>query len=171
MHTVGRRLSDLDLRAGVAAQSAAAFLLWRAADFGFPISTTQVTTGAVLGSGSKMRWRGTRWSVAGHVVAAWVITLPCAAVVGAVYAEIAKLPGGTYIIYALVAAAVAGMLDQAHAAVRRLGGAGATARAAAAAVRRPTPEQEAQAPSEGAGLTSLPPPLSRRWVGSCTFRV
>jgi inorganic phosphate transporter, PiT family len=110
VHTVGRRLSDLDLRAGVAAQSAAAFLLWRAADFGFPISTTQVTTGAVLGSGSKVRWRGTRWSVAGHVVAAWVITLPCAAVVGAIYAEIAKLPGGTFLIYGLVAAAVAGMV-------------------------------------------------------------
>ncbi len=110
VHTVGRRLSDLDLRSGVAAQSAAAFLLWRAADFGFPISTTQVTTGAVLGSGSKMRWRGTRWSVAGHVVGAWVITLPCAALVGALYAEIAKLPGGRYAIYALVAAAIAGML-------------------------------------------------------------
>ena len=75
VHTVGRRLSDLDLRAGVAAQSTAAFLLWRAADFGFPISTTQVMTGAVLGSGSKMRWSGTRWSVAGQVVVAWVITL------------------------------------------------------------------------------------------------
>jgi PiT family inorganic phosphate transporter len=110
VHTVGRRLSDLDLRSGVAAQSAAAFLLWRAADFGFPISTTQVTTGAVLGSGSKKRWRGTRWSVAGHVVAAWVITLPCAALVGAGYAELARVPGGAFVIYALVAAAVAGML-------------------------------------------------------------
>ncbi len=110
VHTVGRRLSDLDLRSGVAAQSAAAFLLWRAADFGFPISTTQVTTGAVLGSGSKRRWQGTRWSVAGHVVGAWVITLPSAALVGAAYAEVAKLPGGTFIIYALVAAAVAGMV-------------------------------------------------------------
>ena len=110
VHTVGRRLSDLDLRAGVAAQSTAAFLLWRAADFGFPISTTQVMTGAVLGSGSKMRWSGTRWSVAGQVVMAWVITLPCAAAVGAVYAEIAKLPWGTFIIYAFVAAAVAGLI-------------------------------------------------------------
>ncbi len=110
VHTVGLRLSDLDLRSGVAAQSAAAFLLWRAADFGLPISTTQVTTGAVLGSGSKVRWSGTRWSVAGQVVAAWVITLPCAAVVGAGYAEIARLPGGTFVIYGLVAAAVAGMV-------------------------------------------------------------
>ena len=110
VHTVGRRLSDLDLRAGVAAQSTAAFLLWRAADFGFPISTTQVMTGAVLGSGSKMRWSGTRWSVAGQVVMAWVITLPCAAAVGAVYAEIAKLPWGTFLIYAFVAAAVAGLI-------------------------------------------------------------
>jgi PiT family inorganic phosphate transporter len=69
-----------------------------------------VTTGAVLGSGSKKRWRGTRWSVAGHVVAAWVITLPCAALVGAGYAELARVPGGAFLIYALVAAAVAGML-------------------------------------------------------------
>ena len=63
VNTVGRRLSDLDLRAGVAAQTSAAFLLWRAADFGFPISTTQVITGAVLGSGSKCAGvaRAGRW--------------------------------------------------------------------------------------------------------------
>jgi PiT family inorganic phosphate transporter len=110
VNTVGRRLSDLDLRAGVAAQTSAAFLLWRAADFGFPISTTQVITGSVLGSGSKRRWSGTRWSVAGNVAVAWVITLPCAGAVGAMYAEIGQVPGGTEIIYALVAAAVAVMI-------------------------------------------------------------
>src|SRR4051794_24974562 len=110
VNTIGRKLADLDLRAGVAAQTSAAFLLWRAADFGFPISTTQVITGSVLGSGSKRRWSGTRWSVAGNVAAAWVITLPCAGAVGALYAEIGRLPGGTEIIYALVAAAVSVMI-------------------------------------------------------------
>jgi PiT family inorganic phosphate transporter len=110
VNTVGRRLSDLDLRAGVAAQTSAAFLLWRAADFGFPISTTQVITGSVLGSGSKRRWSGTRWSVAGNVAVAWVITLPCAGAVGAMYAEIGRLPGGTELIYAIVAATVAVMI-------------------------------------------------------------
>jgi len=110
VNTVGRRLADLDLRAGVAAQTSAAFLLWRAADFGFPISTTQVITGSVLGSGSKRRWRGTHWAVAGNVASAWVITLPCAGLVGAVYAEIGRLPGGTELIYLLVVATVAVMI-------------------------------------------------------------
>jgi PiT family inorganic phosphate transporter len=112
VNTVGRRLADLDLRAGVAAQTSAAFLLWRAADFGFPISTTQVITGSVLGSGSKRRWRGTHWAVAGNVASAWVITLPCAGLVGAVYAEIGRLPGGTELIYLLVVATVAVMITR-----------------------------------------------------------
>jgi hypothetical protein len=48
--------------------------------------------------------------VAGNVASAWVITLPCAGLVGAVYAEIGRLPGGTEIIYALVVAAVSVMI-------------------------------------------------------------
>jgi PiT family inorganic phosphate transporter len=112
VNTVGRRLADLDLRAGVAAQTSAAFLLWRAADFGFPISTTQVITGSVLGSGSKRRWHGTHWAVAGNVVVAWVITLPLAGLVGAGYAEIGRLPGGTELIYLLVVATVVVMITR-----------------------------------------------------------
>ena len=69
-------------------------------------------TGSVLGSGSKRRWSGTRWSVAGNVAIAWVITLPCAGLVGAGYAEVGTLPGGTEIIYALVAATVVVMITR-----------------------------------------------------------
>ena len=76
MRTLGQRISHLDVRAGVAAQASAAALLWRGADLGFPISTTQVITGSVLGSGASVRWRHTRWSVAVNIGIAWVVTLP-----------------------------------------------------------------------------------------------
>ena len=110
VHTLGRKLSTLDLRAGLAAQTSAAFWLWRAADLGFPVSTTQVITGSVLGAGAKSGWRGTRWGVAGQILIAWVLTLPSAALVGGLYAEIGKLPGGEFAIYTLVVAAVVGMV-------------------------------------------------------------
>jgi len=110
VHTVGRRISNLDLRAGLAAQTSAALFLWKAADYGLPLSTTQVITGSVLGSGSKDGWRKTRWGVAAQVVIAWVITLPCAGLVGAGFSEIGRVPGGEYALYALVLAGVAGMV-------------------------------------------------------------
>jgi inorganic phosphate transporter, PiT family len=108
--TLGRRVSTLDLRAGVAAQTSAAFWLWQSASLGFPISTTQVITGSVLGSGAKTRFRGTHWSLAGGIATAWVVTLPCAALMGAGFAEAGKLPGGEVLTYLAVVAGVALLL-------------------------------------------------------------
>jgi inorganic phosphate transporter, PiT family len=110
VHTLGRRISNLDLRAGVAAQSSAAVWLYYAANLGFPVSTTQVITGSVLGSGSKERWRTTRWSTAGQIVIAWVITLPCAALAGAGLALVERLPGGQALVFGLVIAVLAGLV-------------------------------------------------------------
>jgi PiT family inorganic phosphate transporter len=108
--TLGRRVSTLDLRAGVAAQTSAAFWLWQTASLGFPISTTQVITGSVLGSGAKKRFAGTRWSLAGGIATAWVVTIPCAGLMGAGFAEVGKLPGGEVLTYAAVVAGVALLL-------------------------------------------------------------
>ena len=125
-------------------------------------------TGSVLGSGSKRRWRGTRWAVAGNVAAAWVITLPCAGVVGALYAEIGRLPGGTEIIYALVVAAVA-VHDRRAAACCSAAGSRSCARTRrAAAAWRPTRRRSASAARRRS--RNAPPAASRRWAGSCTFR-
>jgi PiT family inorganic phosphate transporter len=110
VHTLGRRISNLDLRAGVAAQSSAAVWLYYAANLGFPVSTTQVITGSVLGSGSKERWRTTRWSLAGQIGIAWVITLPCAGLVGAALALVERLPGGEAIVFGLVGVIVVGLI-------------------------------------------------------------
>jgi inorganic phosphate transporter, PiT family len=101
VRTLGRRISHLDIKAGVAAQASAAALLWRGADLGFPISTTQVITGSVLGSGASARWSHTRWSVAVHIGIAWVVTLPATCAVGALLGLVGKLPLGHAILYAV----------------------------------------------------------------------
>jgi PiT family inorganic phosphate transporter len=69
-----------------------------------------VITGSVLGAGAKRRWAGTRWSIAGQILIAWVVTLPCAALVGGLAALIDRAPGGQFAIYAVVAAGVIGMV-------------------------------------------------------------
>ena len=74
-------------------------LLWRGADLGFPISTTQVITGSVLGSGARVRFRHTRWGSPRNIGIAWVVTLPAACAVGAVLGLVGTLPGGHVILY------------------------------------------------------------------------
>jgi inorganic phosphate transporter, PiT family len=73
------------------------------ANFGFPISTTQVITGSILGSGARRGFRGTRWGVAGQIAIAWVVTLPAAGLVGAALGEIGRAPAGLYILYLIIA--------------------------------------------------------------------
>jgi PiT family inorganic phosphate transporter len=107
VRTLGRRISHLDMKAGVAAQASAAALLWRGADLGFPISTTQVITGSVLGSGANDRWRHTRWSVAVNIGIAWVVTLPATCAVGAALGLVGELPAGHVILYALTVGGLA----------------------------------------------------------------
>ena len=51
--------------------------------FGFPLSTTQVISGAVMGAGAGKRVSAVRWGVAGSIVVAWLVTLPASAAVGA----------------------------------------------------------------------------------------
>jgi PiT family inorganic phosphate transporter len=99
VRTLGQRISHLDVKAGVAAQLSAAALLWRGADLGFPISTTQVITGSVLGSGARVRFRHTRWGVARSIGIAWIITLPASCSVGAVLGLVGRAPGGVVILY------------------------------------------------------------------------
>jgi PiT family inorganic phosphate transporter len=50
--------------------------------FGFPLSTTQVIAGGVMGAGAGKRLSAVRWGVAGNIVSAWLLTLPAAAVIG-----------------------------------------------------------------------------------------
>ena len=82
IHTLGRRISDIESPQGFAAETASTAVILSAAHLGFALSTTQVTTGAVLGSAAGRRAGPVRWRVAGRMVAVWLLTLPAAAVVG-----------------------------------------------------------------------------------------
>jgi PiT family inorganic phosphate transporter len=101
--TLGTRVAKLDPPQGFAAQTACASILWTTAHYGFPVSTTHVISGSVLGAGATTRFSAVRWGVAGNILLAWVLTIPCAAVVGALMETLTRLPGGV----ALVAVATA----------------------------------------------------------------
>jgi PiT family inorganic phosphate transporter len=105
--TLGQRVAKLDPPQGFAAQTACASILWATAHYGFPVSTTHVISGSVLGAGATRRFSAVRWGVAGNIVLAWLMTLPCAAVVGAGMEVLTRLPGGAALVFVLTAAIAA----------------------------------------------------------------
>jgi len=62
--------------------------------FGFPLSTTHVINGGVMGAGAGKRLSAVRWGVAGNIVVAWLLTLPAAAAIGALAYGVTDLFGG-----------------------------------------------------------------------------
>ncbi|GEL20590.1 inorganic phosphate transporter [Pseudonocardia asaccharolytica] len=84
MRTLGRRIIDLDPPRGFAAEATASAVLYTTAfAFAAPISTTQTITSAILGVGATKRLSAVRWGVAGNILVAWVLTIPMAALSGA----------------------------------------------------------------------------------------
>jgi PiT family inorganic phosphate transporter len=85
IRTLGQRIYKLQPEHGFAAQLSAGTTLWMGTHYGFPISTTRVVTGSVLGAGATRRFSAIRWGLAGNIVAAWVLTLPAAGMVAAAF--------------------------------------------------------------------------------------
>ena len=79
-------MSEIQTPQGFAAETASAALILTSANLGFALSTTQVATGSIFGAGAGRRLATVQWSVAGQMAVAWLLTLPAAAVVGAVAA-------------------------------------------------------------------------------------
>jgi PiT family inorganic phosphate transporter len=94
IRTMGSRIIKMDPAQGFVAQGAGASVLLAASHLGFPLSTTHVISGAVMGSGAAKRLSAVRWGVAGNMMIAWVLTLPMAAAVGAAAYGITELFGG-----------------------------------------------------------------------------
>jgi PiT family inorganic phosphate transporter len=108
IRTLGQRVAKLDPPQGFAAQTACASILWTTAHYGFPVSTTHTISGSVLGAGATRRISAVRWGVAGNILVAWVMTIPCAAIVGAGMEVVTRLPGGAAIVFGLTALIAAG---------------------------------------------------------------
>jgi PiT family inorganic phosphate transporter len=83
MRTLGQRIFSIDPPSGFAAQTSAGTVIYLATHFGFPVSTTHVVSGSVMGAGATKRLSAVRWGVAGNIVFAWLLTIPAAAIVAA----------------------------------------------------------------------------------------
>ena len=84
VHTMGSRITHLKPIQGFCAESGGAITLFLATGLGVPVSTTHTITGAIIGVGAARRTAAVRWHVAQRIVIAWVVTLPAAALMGAV---------------------------------------------------------------------------------------
>jgi PiT family inorganic phosphate transporter len=101
IRTMGTRIIKMDPAQGFAAQGAGAAVILSASHVGFPLSTTHVISGAIMGAGAAKRVSAVRWGVAGNIVAAWLLTFPAAAAVGGLtYAVVAVL--GTKLLGPLI---------------------------------------------------------------------
>ena len=83
MRTLGQRVFSLEPASGFAAQTTAGATIYFATRLGYPLSTTHVISGSVMGAGATKRLSAVRWGVAGNIVFAWILTIPAAAAVAA----------------------------------------------------------------------------------------
>jgi PiT family inorganic phosphate transporter len=106
VRTMGSKIIKMDPAQGFAAQGAGAAVILSASHVGFPLSTTHVMSGAIMGAGAAKRLSAVRWGVAGNIVLAWVLTLPCSAAVGATTYGVVSIFGdgaaGPIVVAALV---------------------------------------------------------------------
>jgi PiT family inorganic phosphate transporter len=84
IRTVGTRIIRMDSAQGMSAQSSGAVVILVSSHFGYPLSSTQVISGGVIGAGVAKRLSAVRWGVAGNIATAWLLTLPVSALLGAV---------------------------------------------------------------------------------------
>jgi PiT family inorganic phosphate transporter len=89
--TLGMRLTKLQPVGGFCAETGGGVTIVFLSMFGIPLSTTHTITGAIVGAGSTRRRSAVRWGIAANIVWAWILTIPCAALFGALL-ELAVRP-------------------------------------------------------------------------------
>ena len=111
IRTLGKGLVEISAPQGMAAETASAAVILTSSHLGLALSTTHVATGSILGTGVGRKGAQVRWNVAGRMAAGWLITLPAAAVVGAIcwyISDLFKGPAdgliGILIVFAILVA-------------------------------------------------------------------
>ena len=94
IRTLGKGLVEIESPQGMAAEASSAAIILTSSAAGMALSTTQVATGSILGSGVGKKGATVRWSVAGRMAVAWIVTLPSAGLVGALSYYVADIIGG-----------------------------------------------------------------------------
>jgi PiT family inorganic phosphate transporter len=111
IRTTGSRIIKMDAAQGFSAQGAGAAVILASTHFGFPLSTTHVINGGVMGAGAGKRLSAVRWGVAGNIVGAWLLTLPAAAgIAAAIYGLTSAFGSGALgpVLVTLMALALTG---------------------------------------------------------------
>ena len=93
VRTMGSKITRLTPMQGFCAETGGAATLFLATSLGIPVSTTHTITGAIVGVGAARRISAVRWNVASNIVFAWIVTMPAAAIVAALFYFLATLIG------------------------------------------------------------------------------
>ncbi len=109
INTMGNRITSVDSPQGFSAESASASVILASSYYGYPLSTTQVVSGGVLGAGLGKKLASVRWRVIGQMATAWVFTIPAAALLAGVAWEISDLFGASSNAGSLVIAILAAL--------------------------------------------------------------
>ena len=88
--TMGQRITKLKPVGGFCAETGGAATLFLASALGIPVSTTHTITGAIFGVGSVRNASAVRWGLAGHIVTAWIFTIPATALIAALFYGISR---------------------------------------------------------------------------------
>ena len=91
--TMATRIIKMDPAQGFSAQGAGAAVILASSHFGYPLSTTHVINGGIMGAGAAKRLSAVRWGIAGNIALAWVLTLPAAAAGGGMIYGITRIFG------------------------------------------------------------------------------
>jgi PiT family inorganic phosphate transporter len=110
IRTMGVGITDVTPPQGFAAEASTTATILASSSLGFALSTTQVASGSVIGSGLGRDRRAVRWSVAGRIAIAWLITLPASAGVAALAEWIARLGAVGIVIDTVAAVTVVGAM-------------------------------------------------------------
>jgi inorganic phosphate transporter, PiT family len=89
--TMGQRITKLRPVGGFCAETGGAAMLFVATGLGIPVSTTHTITGAIVGVGTAQNVSAVRWGIAGNIVWAWVLTIPCSAFIAGLAWWLARL--------------------------------------------------------------------------------
>ena len=107
IRTLGKGLTEISTPQGFAAEAASATTILVSSHMGFALSTTQVCSGSIIGSGLGKKGSKVNWGVAGKMVIAWLVTFPAAGIVGALACALAKTGLWGTVAVAFIACVVA----------------------------------------------------------------
>jgi inorganic phosphate transporter, PiT family len=108
IRTLGKRITEIETPQGFAAETSSTAVILVSAQLGFPLSTTQVCSGAIFGAGAGRRLVAVRWGLAGQMVIAWVLTLPSAAIMGALAGRVSETGIAGTVVVAVSGLAIGG---------------------------------------------------------------